>query len=226
VFHVLLESRPTDSSRPRLSGGTLAIIAHVLLIGLAFWVTASRGASPPTHRPRIIQLYPPPPVTPAPPTGGPVRPTAPAATVDLRELSRVPLPDPKVSLSTEVLDPRTPSLPQPVDPSGDARFSAARPLSPEVVDERPELLTGPPLPYPEPLRQAGIGGRVLVRAVIDTLGRAEPASVVVVLSPNRGFDRAALDYVRRALFRPARVLGRPARVLVEVPIEFQITRVR
>ncbi len=88
------------------------------------------------------------------------------------------------------------------------------------------MLTGPPLAYPEPLRQAGIAGRVLVRAVIDTLGRAEPASVVVLQSPNRGFDRPAIDYVRRALFRPARVLGRPVRVLVDVPIEFQITRVR
>jgi len=136
------------------------------------------------------------------------------------------LPDLTIKSLTPVLDPGTPSPTQPADPAGDARFSATSPLSPEVVDERPEVLTGPPLSYPEPLRQAGVAGRVLVRAVIDTLGRAEPASVVVLESPNRGFDRAAIDYVRRALFRPARVLGRPVRVLVDVPIEFQITRVR
>jgi len=136
------------------------------------------------------------------------------------------LPDLGISPSTSVLDPGTLSPTHPADPAGDARFSTTSPLSPEVVDERPEVLTGPPLAYPEPLRQAGIAGRVLVRAVIDTLGRAEPASVVVLESPNRGFDRAAIDYVRRALFRPARVLGRPVRVLVEVPIEFRITGVR
>jgi len=136
------------------------------------------------------------------------------------------LPDATISPLTLVLDPGTPWRTSLADVGGDSRLSAAGPLTLDVVDERPEVLTGPPLSYPEPLRRAGIGGRVLVRAVIDSLGRAEPASVVVLESPNRGFDRAALDYVRRALFRPARVLGRPVRVLVEVPIEFQITGVR
>ncbi len=224
MFQVLLESRPPNSGRPLLSGGTLAIVAHVLLIGLAFWVTASRGAAPPTHRTRIIRIFPP--VTPAPATRGPVQPTGPVPQVNLGDLDRITLPDLTIKSLTPVLDPGTPSPSHPADLTGDARFSATSPLSPEVVDERPEVLTGPPLAYPEPLRQAGIAGRVLVRAVIDTLGRAEPASVVVLESPNRGFDRAAIDYVRRALFRPARVLGRPVRVLVEVPIEFQITRVR
>ena len=220
---MLLESRPADSGRPLVSGGTLAIAVHVGLIGLALWVTASRGASPP-RRPRIVQIYPP--VAPAPAGSGPVLPPKPVPQVDLGDLHRIPLPDATISPLTSVLDPGTPWRTPLADLVGDSRPSSANPLSEDVVDERPEVLTGPPLSYPEPLRRAGIGGRVLVRAVIDTLGRAEPASVMVVVSPNRGFDRAALDYVRRALFRPARVLGRPVRVLVEVPIEFQITGVR
>lgn len=93
-----------------------------------------------------------------------------------------------------------------------------------VVEERPELLTHPPLQYPDLLRQAGVQGRVLVTAIIDTSGRAEPPSVKVVQSPNPGFDQAAKNMVLKSLFRPARVHGRAVRVLVNLPIDFTIKR--
>ena len=43
--------------------------------------------------------------------------------------------------------------------------------------------------YPEMLRQAGIGGRVLVRFAVDTLGRVDPASVTVVAGDARTCSR-------------------------------------
>ena len=93
-----------------------------------------------------------------------------------------------------------------------------------VVEERPEVLSGPQLQYPDLLRQASIQGRVLVQAIIDTSGRAEPQSVKVIQSPNPGFDQPAKNYVLRALFRPARVHGRAVRVLLNLPIDFKIKR--
>jgi protein TonB len=93
-----------------------------------------------------------------------------------------------------------------------------------VVEERPEVLSGPQLQYPDLLRQAAIQGRVLVQAIIDTTGRAEPPSVKVIQSPNPGFDQSAKNYVLRALFRPARVHGRAVRVLINLPIDFKIKR--
>src|SRR5690348_3800531 len=57
-----------------------------------------------------------------------------------------------------------------------------------VVDEKPALLSGPPTVYPELLKQAGIQGRVVLRAILDTTGRVEPSSVIIVKSPNPGFD--------------------------------------
>jgi len=93
-----------------------------------------------------------------------------------------------------------------------------------VVEERPEVLSGPQLQYPDLLRQAAIQGRVLVQAIIDTSGRAEPQSVKVIQSPNPGFDQSARNYVLRALFRPARVHGRAVRVLINLPIDFKIKR--
>jgi TonB family protein len=93
-----------------------------------------------------------------------------------------------------------------------------------VVEERPEVLSGPALNYPDLLRQAGVQGRVLVQAIIDTTGRAEPPSVKVIQSPNPGFDQPAKNYVLRASFRPARIHGRAVRVLLNLPIDFKITR--
>jgi len=103
-------------------------------------------------------------------------------------------------------------------PSGDQVFMES------VVEERPEMLTHPPLQYPDLLRQAGVQGRVLVQAIIDTSGRAEPASVKVIQSPNPGFDQPAKQMILKGLFRPARVHGRAVRVLVNVPIDFTIKR--
>jgi periplasmic protein TonB len=92
-----------------------------------------------------------------------------------------------------------------------------------VVEEKPSVLSAPLPPYPELLRQAGIQGRVLIQAIVDTSGRAEPNSIRIARSPNPGFDQPSLNWMRQALFRPARVHGRAVRVLVEVPLEYRIT---
>lgn len=91
-----------------------------------------------------------------------------------------------------------------------------------VVEQKPEPIEGPMLIYPEDLRQARVQGRVLVEAVLDTLGRAEPLSIRIVSSPHPGFDGPARGYMRWARFRPARVGGRPVRVLVRLPIDFKL----
>ncbi len=92
-----------------------------------------------------------------------------------------------------------------------------------IVEEKPSVLSGPIPVYPELLKQAQIQGRVLVQAVIDTLGRAEVNSVKIIQSPNPGFDQSARQYVLKALFRPARVHGRAVRVLINIPIDYKIT---
>ncbi len=93
-----------------------------------------------------------------------------------------------------------------------------------VVDERPERLSGPPLRYPEMLRQAGIEGFVILEFVIDTTGRAEASSINVLQSTNRAFESPAIDVIRRSLYRPGRVRGQPVRVLVQQQISFSILR--
>src|SRR3989440_9560678 len=102
-------------------------------------------------------------------------------------------------------------------PTGNEVFMEA------IVEEKPSVLSGPQPQYPELLRQAGIQGRVMVQAIIDTTGRAEPPSLKVISSPNPRFDQPAKTYVVKALFRPARVHGRAVRVLINIPIDFKIT---
>lgn len=48
----------------------------------------------------------------------------------------------------------------------------------------------------------------------------------MVESSNRGFDAAALAYVRGALFRPGRVRGLAVRVLIRLPIAFTLQGAR
>ena len=98
---------------------------------------------------------------------------------------------------------------------------AAAPPTQSTELERPVFLSGPPLQYPNLLRQAGIQGRVLVRAIVDTTGRAEPASVQVVESPHPGFNQAARDFVLHARFSHGLFRGRAVRVLIEFPVEFR-----
>jgi protein TonB len=141
--------------------------------------------------------------------------------------TEIPTDIPPVDL-TETFDPRDYSgvgveggVASGVEPT-----SANQVYLESVVEEKPEPLSGPPLQYPELLRQAQIQGRVMVEAIIDTTGRAEPTSIKIVQSPHPGFDQPAKSYMRQALFRPARVHGRPVRVLVRLPIDFKLRQGR
>ena len=103
-----------------------------------------------------------------------------------------------------------------VMPREDAVYAVA------VVEERPALLSAPPAPYPDLLKQAGIQGRVLLRAIVDTTGHAEPNSVEIISSPNPGFDVPARMWVLRAVFRPARLHGQAVRVHITLPIDYSL----
>ena len=92
-----------------------------------------------------------------------------------------------------------------------------------LVEERPALLSAPPPIYPALLKQAGIQGRVILPAVIDTLGRVEPASVRIMKSAHPAFDQPTKDWLLTALFRPARLHGRGVRVFINLLVDYSIT---
>ena len=97
-----------------------------------------------------------------------------------------------------------------------------------VVDRRAELRNRRELPrimerlYPDALKAAGIGGRVVVQFVVDTNGRIDMSTVKVMSSDHDGL----VDATRRALgefrFSPARMGDRSVRMLTQMPIVWQV----
>lgn len=106
------------------------------------------------------------------------------------------------------------------EPSADQVYSVGQ------VDQPPTLLSAPPLDrdYPVLLQQAGISGRVVIEAIIDTSGRADPASIRVIQTVHPGFTEPAKRWMGRALFRPARNNGHAVRVLVTQALDYTLTR--
>ena len=102
---------------------------------------------------------------------------------------------------------------------------AAQPLAPRAPRREPPGLLGHPTPrYPGRLRQAGIEGRVLVEVVLDTLGRAEPATLRIASPAHPLFDAEASSAVLASRYRPARRGGRPVRLRILVPVTFALRR--
>ena len=102
--------------------------------------------------------------------------------------------------------------------------SATEAYAEAIVDEKPALLSAPPPQYPALLKQAGIQGRVILRAIVDTTGRVEPTSVRIVQSPNPAFDQPTKEWVVKALFRPARLRGQLGRVFINLPVDYALTK--
>lgn len=213
----LIESRPR-SAEHRHTGGLVALVGHAGLVAGALLATLRPGDTP-TAIPPVLLSWPQPPeprdrggASPLP--GDPV-----VAPIEVPP-HLPPIDAPSLVSSTPGV-PASPDLIRgaPLTPAGDGPWASA------IVEEPPALLAGRAPSYPELLRAAGITGRVVVEAVIDTLGHAE-AAVRVVESSQAGFDAPALDYVRRAGFRPGRVHGRAVRVLIRLPVDFRLTSVQ
>jgi protein TonB len=227
VFERLIESRRERVPKRSLGMGLVSLVLHGAVVAVAVIATLRVGRAPAAVKVDTTMVFlaqprrqlepqkPPPPAAPglALPLKGFQTVVAPA---------EIPSTIPPVNLQ-ERFNPKDYSgigveggVAGGVEPAGEVYVEA-------VVEEKPELLAAPELRYPELLRQAGIQGRVVVQAVIDTTGRAEPSSIKIVRSPNPGFDEPARNWVLRAVFRPGRVHGRAVRVLVEIPIVFRLT---
>jgi TonB family protein len=202
------------------AGGVPSLLVHAAIIGGAVFATVSarEGASAVIADTAIVFL--------APPEQPP--PPAPALDVPLKGFQTVTVP----ALIPTVIPPV--NLQERFDPQdftgtgvegGRAAGLAAgadHVYEASAVDEQPQLLAAPAPAYPALLRDAGITGRVLLQAVVDTTGRVDPATVKVLRSPNPGFEIPSRQWILKALFRPARLGGRLVRVLVNLPLDYAI----
>ena len=212
--------RSTANDRFKASFGPILwssiVLAAVLHFGLFQFfpeLTASTVGPPPGDPPEVIPIkeyeVPPPPE---------------------------PIPEPKIPIVGDM------------DPLEDATIppttlESYKPVEPPVVPDRGSE-TGPPRTpftvapelrdraaavrtierfYPSLLRDAGIGGEVLVWVHIDTLGVVQETRVQSS-SGHAKLDEAALEAARRLEFRPAVNLDRKVAVWVAIPINFSVRR--
>lgn len=197
----------------RASSTAVSLALHTALaIGL---INASATGRPRTPSPITIV-----PVLPPRSTARPTHPDIP--------------PAPRIDAGALALPSLDPSLPHVTLPVWTNMETSGRVLAGTVVsgspdgpidvvltDEYPELLAGPLPAYPDLLRQAGVEGRVVLDAVVDTSGRVERGSIVVI-SGHPAFAAAAERSLLASLFRPGRVHGRSVRVRVRVPFDFTL----
>jgi len=216
VFDVLIESKRKKAGKKAFSVGFISLTVHTAVIAGAVYATLNAGQTDHSVKVDTAMVFLDQQQQQKPPEQQPVQ-----LDVPLKGFQTVVAPDviptniPPVNLQ-EKFDPK--------DYSGTGvEGGVATGIVPTGNEVFMEVLSGPQPQYPELLRQAGIQGRVMVQAIIDTTGRAEPPSLKVITSPNPGFDQPAKTYVLKALFRPARVHGRAVRVLINIPIDFKIT---
>ena len=233
MFGVLIESK---AGRQRRRGGALmSVVVHGALIAAAIVATTHTSIAKATEPPPKEIVYT---VTPPPPSPRPV-PTPPDG-------MKVYVPPDGILVIPPVETPKgiPPVTTGPVieDPSkffitagaitrdsslAGRSTTVADPsaiLTPDEVEKIAAPLTTVRPTYPEVLRAAGIGGRVVVRFVVDTLGLVERETVVVREASHARFENAVRDVIPRMRFTPAQLNGHPVRMLVEMPFEFAITK--
>ncbi len=237
MLRILLES---DAHRPRRRAGlTASILTHTVLIGGALVATASarsRGAQDEAAPPPIIHFQRR--ELPASPLLRSESPRRPDATTTSRplppEVGRIItfFPD---SLFRDRVDV---DLGQRVGVDTGSVLCLVRcarsigvdstasvggaPATLATVDRGAALIAPPRPRYPEQLRAAGVTGRVIVRLVVDTLGRVEPASVLIRESSHDLFTQSVRAILPALRFVAAEGGGRKVRMLVDLPFEFRL----
>lgn len=223
MFDTLIESKHQSRKGQLFGTGLLSLLIHTGIIAGGVYATLQAGQSDNTVKIDTAMVY-----IQQQQEKQPDQPPPPQLDIQLKGFQTVVAPTdiptniPPVNLN-EKFDPKDFSG---VGVEGGSASgivpTGGEVLSVDVVQEKPERLSGPPPVYPELLKQAGIEGTVVLRAIVDTTGRIEPNSVQIIASPNPGFDQPAKTMILKSLYRPARVYGRAVRVLIEQPISFTL----
>jgi len=172
VFDTLIESKRKSDSKRLFGVGFVSLTIHTVVIAAAVYATLNAGQTDNSVKVDTAMVF----IEQQqqkPPEQQPVQLDIPLKgfqTVVAPEV--VPTNLPPVNLQ-EHFDPKDYSgtgveggLGTGLVPTGNEVFMEA------IVEEKPSVLSGPVPVYPELLKQAQIQGRVIVQAVIDTLGRA------------------------------------------------------
>jgi protein TonB len=239
MFATLFESRPIRQRRTVSSVTSVAIHGFIITLGALATGPKSITALAPEPRPRPIPFVRP--VEPRPVTTRPVTTRSIARDVGsvsiLAALPRLPIPDirsvgiPRIVESGIETTPvtfgtgpvgRTDFLCARDCASGTATDSAGRSLwsASEIAMRLVE--TPPPPRFPEVMRRAGIEGEVVVKFLVDTLGRVDTTSIEVIRSTHQAFTAAVIEMLPRLRFIPSAHGERKVAAVAMMPFRFTL----
>ena len=95
----------------------------------------------------------------------------------------------------------------------------------EKLDKYPEPIGGiesmiKNVVYPVSAKEAGIEGKVFVKAIIDKQGNVIETSIIK--SVNDDCDKAAMDAIKKTKFFPGIKDNKPVKAEVTIPISFKL----
>ena len=233
MFNTLVESRAT---RTRSTKSTImSVVLHGLVIAAAVSLTVKSGEAtikePKSPDLIYVPIDPKPPVvepTPSLPTHQAPTPSAPLV-IEVPKITPPTLPPidyaaPVVPADQIIIGaPGTGS--NPYKPGTGPALPPGAVVNSDAVERVPSLLGNARAPrYPDALRQSNIDGRVSVRFVVDTLGRAEMDGLQIVETSHVLFAEAVKNALAFYRFTPGEVGGRKVRTMVQIPFTFSLTK--
>ena len=235
MFTTLVESRAVRARSTR--GAMVSVLVHGMGIAAAVALTIPRRIEARSEPPGKPLVFVPAPSVPRPPAVRQPMPDHVTASPTLPHLPLRAIPMPAIpQTALPPIELRGPSLPDLVIPGErhETRQPGAGPgglgeplpsgiVDGSLVDQVPRLIgSAAPPRYPAALRASGMSGRVVVRFVVDTLGRAEVGDVVMMEATHPLFADAVRDALERYRFSPGAVEGHKVRTLVQLPFTFSL----
>jgi len=101
---------------------------------------------------------------------------------------------------------------------GDAETSV---MTADSVDERPQPVRRADPELPRRIVDEQIEGRVVVRALVDALGRVSEVEIIEANPPDT-FEPHVLEAVEQWEFQPASYEGEAVKTWIELPFEFEL----
>ena len=197
---------------------------HLGLIGIYLLTQVWKPKDEVEYTGRVIRMQtlpPPPPLSSAPPP--PVIPNQPIVKPTIG--TPVPVADALAPEQTIMTQQEISALNTPVGVSGSGKDSLVIASSDDMPSEgefvyyedEPTPVTRVEPTYPEFAREAQIQGKVTLHVLVGKDGRVKNVKVIKGVT---GLNEAAVDAIKKWVFKPALSNNKPVAVWVEVPMDF------
>jgi periplasmic protein TonB len=197
---------------------------HLALVGIYVLTTVWKPKDETEYTGRVIRMQtlpPPPPLSSAPPP--PVIPNQPIVKPTIG--TPVPVADALAPEQTIMTQQEIAAINAPVGTSGTGRDSLVIASSDDMPNEgefvyyedEPVPVTQVQPAYPEFAREAQIQGKVVLHVLVGKDGRVKNVKVIRGVT---GLNEAAVDAIKKWVFKPALSNNKPVAVWVEVPMDF------